>query len=188
MPFACFKASSTRALMALCALSASLPAWSQSAGLYTGITSQGQPIWLEIAPSPTRGVNALTFVQVVYEVACEQTGRVSVDGYAVSADAKLNPQGGFAKQLFTARFHGAMRATFDGVDTFTGSTSLYGAKLLPSLPVVAEGCTATDVSFTAKLQPGLSRTPLPLGGLDSRLSGVLGADGRVQHERQELSR
>lgn len=168
---------------------AALPAWSQQAGLYTGLTTQGQFIELQIGPSPSHGgVPALTFVQVVFQVGCAGTGRVTLDGYAVSSDVPLNASGGFTKQLYTGRYQGSMRASYNGTDSFTGSTSLYGAKLLPALPVAAEACTATNVGFTVTRNPSLSAPAGPDSGLDSWTTGHWGRDGRLHAERVERLR
>lgn len=176
--------------LAAAALLAAMPAWSQQAGLYTGYTSQGQPIELQIGPS-TRGggVPALTFVQVVFQVGCESSGRVTLDGYAVSTDVPLNAGGGFSKQIYTARYQGSMRAVYNGSDGFTGSTSLYGAKLLPALPPVAEGCTATAVGFSVSRAAGQAQSAaLPPPGLDSWTTGHWARDGRLRQERVQALR
>ena len=162
---------------------AAAPVAAQQAGLYSGTTSQGQFIQLQISDGPAGGRPLLSFVQVVFQVDCETTGRSSLDGYAVSSAVKLNPAGGFSKQLFTARFFGSMAATYNGVNGFTGTTSLYGAKLLPALPPRAENCNATGVSFAVTRAPSAQRLPLTLDGLDQLVQGHWAADGRLRDER-----
>ena len=162
---------------------AALPVAAQQAGLYSGTTSQGQFVQLQITDGPSGGRPLLSFVQVVFQVDCETSGRSSLDGYAVSSAVKLNPAGGFSKQLFTARFFGSMAATYNGVNGFTGSTSLYGAKLLPALPPRAENCNAANLNFAVTRDPSAHRMPLTLDGLDRLVQGHWAADGRLRDER-----
>lgn len=161
---------------------AAAPVAAQQAGLYSGTTSQGQFVQLQISDSPSGGRPLLSFVQVVFQVDCESSGRSSLDGYAVSSAVKLNPAGGFSKQLYTARFFGSMAATYNGVNGFAGTTSLYGAKLLPALPPRAENCNAPEVSFTVTRDPGALRLPLSLAGLDRLVQGHWAADGHLRNE------
>lgn len=162
-----------RMRLAIALLLAATGASAQQAGLYEGVTDQGQLVQLQINTDVDGGNPRLTFVQVVYQVDCPLSGRRSLDGYAVGASVPLNRQGGFARHLYTARYWANMRATFDGVDTFSGSTSLYGAKLLAQLPVQAESCGVVGVSFQARLRPGAQPTDLGAAGwgLDSLTTG-----------------
>eukprot|EP01036_Dinobryon_divergens_P018540 gene18540-25255_t len=147
-------------LASLLAATAAAGAAAQTPGTYSGTTEQGQPVMLQIGTDVT-GRPALTFVNVVYQLGCADTGRQSVDGYAVSTVTPLNGQGGFNRKLWFIRAFGQMTASYDGAGTFSGTTTLNTAKLWPSLPVRAEGCSATNVRFSATLDPvpGPSRLP-----------------------------
>lgn len=168
-------------LWASALLLAATGASAQQAGLYEGLTDQGQLVQLQIRTNPDGSKPRLTFVQVVFQVGCALTGRTSLDGYAVSTSVPLTRQGGFDRHLYTARYWGQMQASFDGVDTFTGTTTLYGAKLLPALPVRAEACTAVGVGFQARWVPAAQAINLGESGaaLDSLTTGRWLTDGNL---------
>lgn len=169
-------------LGAALALAASAGAWAQTPGIYSGTTDQGQPVVLQIGTDAT-GRPALTFVNVVYQMGCADTGRQIVDGYAVSTLTPLDAQGGFNRKLWFIRAFGQMTARFDGSASFSGTTTLNTSRMWPSLPVRVEGCSATSVHFTAMREPvpGLAR--LPATGVDQWISATLDADGRSMEER-----
>lgn len=173
-----------RCLPVLALASAGL-AQSQPVGVYEGLTSQGQFVQLQISAGPSGGRPVLSFVQVVYDLSCSLSGRHSLEGYAVSTRVRLDSQGGFNRHLFTGRFDGRMQARYDGVQAFNGITTLYGAKLLPSLPLVAENCQAVDVPFSATRVASGARLPLSGQGLDSLTEGFWAADGSLQGQRTQ---
>lgn len=139
-------ASSAAGLLLACA-----GALAQTPGTYTGTTAQGQAITITISAPPPGGRPMLTFVQVGFAQACALTGRTITTGYAFGANVPVGAQGDIHRKLFFTRAYGTLDATFDGVATYTGTTSVQAAYLQPTLPLEAENCNASNVPFTATL-------------------------------------
>lgn len=174
-----------RCAAALAALGLAAAAVAQQPGTYSGFTSQGQPISLQVGLDAT-GAPALTFVSVVYGAQCALTGATSIDGYAVSTLTPLNAAGGFDKQIYIIRARGALSGTYDGVSGFTGTSSMVEARLLPGVvPPRAEGCDA-QVTYQVTRDPGASGAALPAQGLDRRVTARLDASGHVVQLRTEM--
>lgn len=175
-------ASTRQCLAGLLALAATAGAVAQTPGTYRGTTDQGQPVVLQIG-TDAAGRPALTFVNVVYQLGCAETGRQIVDGYAVSTNIPLDAQGGFNRKLWFIRAFGQMTAAFDGSRGFSGTTTLDTSRLWPSLPVHAEACQAANVHFTATLDPVPGLQHLPTAGVDHWTRATLDAQGRSLDER-----
>lgn len=139
------------AITAAALLAAGTAALAQTPGTYTGTTAQGQPVTLVIGAAAPGGRPMLTFVQVGFAQACQTTGRTITTGYAVGANVPVGAQGDIHRKLFFTRAYGTLDANFDGVATYSGTTSVFAAYLQPALPLQAENCNALDVPFTATL-------------------------------------
>jgi hypothetical protein len=170
---------------ALAAALTATPAFSQQAGHYSGLTSQGQPIALDIITSAD-GAPVLLDVVAFYETLCAASGRTITAGYAAIPEVPLNDQGGLKRRgVYVIWAYGWMNAVFDGAATFTGTTGVTNAVLLPSLPVVAENCFARHVSFSATLDSSAKPAVMPAGLLESSVAAEWSAGSRISITRGE---